>query len=508
MTTLDHGDDTTDTSSTHTVPQPRLTKLHWGQIVAISIFWFALNFHWTAIGTIILPSQIFKLVGQLHQGETLAFILVPGAFVALATNPLWGMISDRTRGRWARWGRRRPYILLGTSLNMLALIWMAVAPDIFSLLCAYVLVQLSSNMAQAPFHALLPDIVPVEQRGLTSGIMGFLSIAGSIGGVLTASLFVDASNPMSEYQRNLWLIYAIIIGVLLICMLITILTVHERPPHADSQDSGTTVEAAVSRRYPSWLSRSLLLTVGGTVLAMLIIWGLITGWNALKPGGIQLSTDVTQMILELIVAVGILRLFDFHPRRNPDFAWVLFTRLFMMMGIYTIQTFLQYYMRDVVRVAHPEEQTSNFTIVVALTSLVSAIAVGWLSDHFGRKRMVYLSGSFMAVVGLTFVLFHSLTIVLIAGAVFGLGYGAYQSVDWALVADVLPSHEHYARDMGVWNISLSIPQIVAPVLGGPLLDTFARSGQTVRGYQILFIMAIIYCVLGTVTVRYIRSVRR
>src|ERR1700753_2726577 len=111
MTVLDHGDDTVSSSgdSEHQIP-----RLHWARIISISIFWFALNFHWAAIGTIILPSQVFKLVGALHQGAALATILVPGAFVALLTNPLWGMASDRTRGRLARWGRRRPYIFIGT----------------------------------------------------------------------------------------------------------------------------------------------------------------------------------------------------------------------------------------------------------------------------------------------------------------------------------------------------------------------------------------------------------
>ncbi|MBO0796486.1 MAG: hypothetical protein J2P36_36830, partial [Ktedonobacteraceae bacterium] len=110
-------------------------------------------------------------------------------------------------------------------------------------------------------------------------------------------------------------------------------------------------------------------------------------------------------------------------------------------------------------------------------------------------------------VGLVFVITHSLPLVLAAGALFGLGYGAYGSVDWALVADVLPSDRNFARDMGVWNIALSLPQVVAPVLGGPLIDHFTRAGNPVLGFQLLFIMAIGFCVLGTVTVRFIRGAR-
>src|SRR6185437_8697161 len=177
-----------------------LPRLPWTQILAISIFAFAFNFHWAALGTIILPSQVFKIVGDLQKGTALAFVLVPGAFVSLFANPLFGWLSDRTHGRLAAWGRRRPYILVGTLLNVAVLVWMAAARDILTLAVAYALVQFFSNAAQAPFHALLPDIVPPEQRGLTSGVIGLLLIGGNIGGVIVAGLLIDSSQPWIVYQ--------------------------------------------------------------------------------------------------------------------------------------------------------------------------------------------------------------------------------------------------------------------------------------------------------------------
>ena len=480
-------------------PPIALPRLRWTQIFAISIFYFALNFHWAALGIIILPSQVIKIVGNLDKGTALAFVLVPGAFVSLFANPFFGMLSDRTRGRIAVWGRRRPYILLGTLVNVAGLIWMAAARDIPTLAIAYVIVQFSSNAAQAPFHALLPDVVPVEQRGLTSGVMGVLLIAGNIGGVILAGSILNSAQPLPIYQQELWLTYGVIMLVIVVLMLVTVASVRE---------DRAVVPAQQVQSQNSWLSRSIVLTIGGTLAAVAIGWALITGWNMLNIAHIQISGDVEPVLLEVIATIGLLRLFDFNPRRDPDFAWVLVTRLLMMLGIYTIQTFLQFYMRDVVQAAQPEQATTNFVIIVSLTSLVSAFIAGWLSDRFGRKRMVYISGGFMSLVGFIFIITHSLILVIAAGAIFGLGYGAYQSVDWALVADVLPSHRNYARDMGIWNISLSLPQVIAPVLGGPLTDSFTRSGQAVLGYQLLFAMAIAFCILGTVTVRYIRGVKR
>ena len=94
---------------------------------------------------------------------------------------------------------------------------------------------------------------------------------------------------------------------------------------------------------------------------------------------------------------------------------------------------------------------------------------------------------------------QSLPLVLASGAILGIGYGAYTSVDWALVADVLPS--------GVWNISLSLPQVIAPVIGGLLIDHFTATGAPLLGFQFLSVFSITCCLLGTVTVYFIRGVK-
>ncbi|MBV9711152.1 MAG: MFS transporter, partial [Ktedonobacteraceae bacterium] len=197
MATLEQGDAETSSPDLSAVNHPRI---RWTRILAISIFAFAINFHWGALSIIILPSQIFKMVGDLNKGTALAFVLIPGAFVSLVANPFFGWLSDRTQGRLAAWGRRRSYILLGTLVNVAALAWMATAPNILMLTCAYILAQFSSNAAQAPFHALLPDIVSPEQRGLTSGVIGLLGIGGNVGGVLVAGSLIDATKPLPAYQ--------------------------------------------------------------------------------------------------------------------------------------------------------------------------------------------------------------------------------------------------------------------------------------------------------------------
>ncbi|MGA2821549.1 MAG: PucC family protein [Anaerolineales bacterium] len=97
------------------------------------------------------------------------------------------------------------------------------------------------------------------------------------------------------------------------------------------------------------------------------------------------------------------------------------------------------------------------------------------------------------------------------GVVFGLGYGAYESVDWALASDVLPSMDDYAKDMGVWHVAMVLPQVIATPLAGFLLDNFQQVGKVQNipnlGYTVIFMVAVVYFILGTVFVKQIKKVR-
>jgi MFS family permease len=124
--------------------------------------------------------------------------------------------------------------------------------------------------------------------------------------------------------------------------------------------------------------------------------------------------------------------------------------------------------------------------------------------------MVYISGALMGVVCLVFVLFHSFTLAVLMGIVFGLGYGAYESVDWALASDVLPSMDDYAKDMGVWHVAMVLPQVIATPIAGFLLDNFQRVGKVQNipnlGYTVIFMVAVVYFIFGTVFVKQIKKV--
>jgi MFS family permease len=510
-----------------------------GTLIAISIFWFAINLHWLALLTIVIPSQVIQLLyreapagvdaGQwalAHAPIAQSLVSAPGLIVALLVNPFFGLLSDRTPGRF---GRRRPDIVIGTVVNLAGLALMALAPVLFiqggsgnvigpSILVmtgALMVTQLGNNLAAAPFHALLPDLVPQEQRGVASGIMGLAYMLGFIGGAvlpivtgLNSGALLDGAQSFADFQTSIVWVYAIIGVVVLAMALLTVVTVRETPWRREQ----LTPAARAEGRH---MARDLTLTI----LAVLAVSGV--AWAVFQPNvGVPLTTDslqVAQLIAIVVASIGGAWAFSFRPGANPDFTWVLLTRLFVMIGINTVTSFILDYMLAVVD--HNDKSMAQahqtlFLVIVLLTGTLSTAFAGWASDRLGRKRVVYLSGAFMAVVGAAFVVApyvisgSLLGIVLVSGGVFGLGYGAYVAVDWALVADVLPSETTFARDMGVWNINLTVAQFFALVLGGLLTEHVVVQGQPNLGYTLLFVAFVIFCVLGTVTVRFIKGVKR
>src|SRR5205814_6318467 len=89
-----------------------------------------------------------------------------------------------------RWGRRKPYILIGALLDIIFLFGIASSSEFVALLSFLLLLQVSSNFAQGPFQGYVPDLVPAKQVGTASGLMGLMIILGQIVGVGIATIGV------------------------------------------------------------------------------------------------------------------------------------------------------------------------------------------------------------------------------------------------------------------------------------------------------------------------------
>ncbi len=200
-----------------------------------------------------------------------------------------------------------------------------------------------------------------------------------------------------------------------------------------------------------------------------------------------------------------------RPLHEGDFAWVVFTRLMISAVITAVLYNLHNFFRDVVLTpgTNPDAFTSNWLLVVVVTALPFGFFGGLLSDRWHRRKaFVYLSGGAQAFVAIVFIAFYPTAIpfVFALGVAYGVGYGLYFAVDWALACDTLPDKSQSAKDMGLFHIALTMPQAIIPFFGGPLID-YLNGPHGIGGYRIVFSSAVVFLFVGTVFVSRIKSVR-
>ncbi|MDQ3688436.1 MAG: MFS transporter [Chloroflexota bacterium] len=169
---------------TNTGPEQSRILLPLSQLVTLSIYWFGIQTIWGGLNITIIPGRLDDL-SRDTQGTLLAIIMIAGAIAPIIIQPTVGVISDYTV---TRWGRRKPYIVIGSLLDVVFLAGIAFNNDFVSLVAFYFLLQVSSNFAQGPFQGYVPDLVPAKQVGTASGLMGLMLTMGTIAGVGIATL--------------------------------------------------------------------------------------------------------------------------------------------------------------------------------------------------------------------------------------------------------------------------------------------------------------------------------
>ncbi|MGZ6328967.1 MAG: MFS transporter [Candidatus Limnocylindrales bacterium] len=414
-------------------------------LVQLSLYWLGLSLIFSALDTVILPERFSGMMASDSVNLAVGVLSFCGALVAIIVQPTIGSISDYTISRW---GRRKPYIVIGSTLDILFLAGLATSNAFLAITAFYMLLQFSSNFAQGPFQGYVPDLVPAQQVGLASALVGIMSVVGPVTGVIIASipLTLAAQGQAPDFT----FVTIALGGIELATALATVISVDE------------------GRRAKDRLGRSWRQIAFET-------WG----------------RDVL------------------HQR---SFVYLVASRLFILAGVSMFVREADLYLNYVMGFDTDERGfwVKAAAVVLGVSVALVCLPAARLSDRVGRKPLIYAACAFGATGSAIVLVAPSVQVAIVGGVVIGVASGTFVAVDWALMSDIIPKADA-GRYMGLSNVATGLAGTLAVASGGALvfLITHLLSTDLVGpATRLVFVLAIVFFGLGALLVRQVDPRRR
>jgi maltose/moltooligosaccharide transporter len=388
--------------------------------------------------------------------------------MGLIVQPVVGAASDKT---WTRIGRRSPYILVGAIVSMIAMFLMPNAPLFLKAggagVLAFGVIMLalmdgSFNVTFQPFRALVADMTPDSQRNLGYSIQSFLINVGAvIGSALPFILtWIGVANEAEAGKVAPSVIWSFYIGgsLLLISVLVTVFKTKEYPPKEFEEINDISEEDKAKKE--SFLK--LVLNMPKTMKQLAIVQ--LFSWFPLFLLWVYSTTAISQHYFGVPID------FDANTTTDPT-------------------------------IRRAFDEAGNWVgICFALYSLVAAIysvIMPKLMDLTSRKFIFSIS---LLLGGLGFVstfFFSNQYMLLFSMVGIGIAWAAILAIPYAILSGSLPA-KRMGIYMGLFNLTVVVPQIISGVFGGPILRSFFGG----EGIYILVLAGAIM-ILGAISVRFV-----
>jgi MFS family permease len=372
-------------------------------LMRISLYWLGISTVWSGILDIVNGRlQFTGLVPKGGEGIGAFEIALLGMGIAIVVQPTVGTISDYTI---TRWGRRKPYIFIGSALDVIFLWGVATSSTVPAIAAFVALLQFSSNFSQGPFQGYVPDLVPAKQVGLASGLMGLFQALGNISGYVIAAVAV----ALSDHDPNAFLYGTMGLGLIEFTSMLSVVLTVDEGHRTKSRNGRSWLRIAreawgtdiLRERSFLWLvgSRFFVLAGAATFPALSTFYlAQVFGMDAGQTGG-------TKLVLLAVVAV-------------------------------------------------------------CLT--VAVLPASRLSDRIGRKPVIYAS-CVLGAAGLSLgAVAPVLPVALLGASLFAISAGSFLAVDWALMSDLVPKASS-GRYMGISNVATASAGTFTLAIGGAVV---------------------------------------
>ena len=378
-------------------------------------------------------SRILEALGaDVH---SIGYFWLAAPLAGLIVQPIIGLSSDKT---WTRLGRRIPFIFFGAIISALAMFFMPnaeyftyILPPLIFGAVMLLLMDTSFNVTMQPFRALVGDMVNDEQRNLGYSLQSALINFGAVFGSLLP-----------------WILAKI--GV------------------ANVPAAGEKVAASVIWSF----------YIGGAILLATVLWTVFRT-KEYAPKEHALYNDIDLDAEEVKEKTSIIKLIKNAPTVFWQLGIVQFFSWFslFLMWVYTTRAIAN-------QIWGPEaidaksigfNEAGDWTgVMFAFYSAVAALfslLIPSIAKSIGRKK-TYSFSLLLGGIGLASMYFvHDKSILLLSISGVGLAWAAILAMPYAMLSGALPA-DKMGVYMGLFNATITIPQIAAGLLGGTILALF------------------------------------
>ncbi len=467
------------------IKKPRLS--FW-QIWNMNVGFFGIQFSFGLQQSAVNP--IFEFLGAHH--DELPLLNLAGPVTGLLIQPIIGAISDKT---WSpKWGRRKPFFLIGAILASLCLFAFPFSPELWFAVGLLWLLDAANNTAMEPYRAFVGDKLPDKQ--LTFGYQMQSLFVGAGITVANFSLwlfqdwFADANGADVTNAIPTWVYYSFFLGAL--ASIATVMWSVWKTPEIPPTEEELKEIQEFNEGKPNPLIQIISALI--VVLSVPIIAGLGIGYfvpylfenynllviimlviaffwlfflyklikNNPDKSSVKKFGDLLMPLMEASEAIG----------EMPKFMWRLAAvYFFQWYALFIYWQFISPMLKASIPGITAEEALAQVGLMNGtynFVTMIVALALVPLAAKYGSKK-IYVSSLFLTAIAMLSMPFITNEYALLAPMLLlGIGWAAMMGIPYAMVSKVIPSNRRGVY-MGIVNMMIVIPMLIETVSFGPIV---------------------------------------